>query len=322
MIKKLIKEIIASIKNRKINVFFLFLLLAFVILVFTKLSNEYTNTITFNIDKINVPEDIVVLNDSNNKLKVTLKTHGFKWLTYYFSQPKIKLDFSKDLKKTKAGFIWDKSKAFIYSKEKFGDKVELYNISPDTLLFRYDVNLVKKIPVILSEDVDFASGFDLAKGYTIKPDSVVVIGPELIASKINFVQTQTLRLKNVKSDVSQTVKLKLPKSEKNLTFSVSEVKVSAKVDKFTEGILKIPVVVTNVPEGMTVNYFPKTVNVTYYTSLNNFNAITEKDFAVVCDFSIMKANQQDFLTPELTKISKLVKSAKVNQQPIEFIILE
>jgi YbbR-like protein len=321
MIKKLINEIIASIKNRKINVFFLFLLLAFVILIFTKLSKEYTNTITFGIDKVNVPKDIVVLNDSNNTLRVTLKTHGFKWLSYYFSEPKIRLDFSKDLKKTKSGFIWNKSKAFIFTKEKFGDNVELFSISPDTLVFRYDVNLVKKIPVLLNADVNFASGFDLASGYNIKPDSIIVIGPEIIASKINFVQTQTFRLKNVKSDISQTIKLKLPKSEKNLTFSLSEVTIFAKVEKFTEGILKIPVVVTNIPEGMTLNYFPKTVNVTYYTSLNNFNAIKEKDFAVECDYSSLE-NGQVFLTPKLTKIPKLVKSAKVSQQPIEFIILE
>lgn len=321
MIKKLTKEIITSVKNRKINVFFLFLLFAFVILIFTKLSKEYTNTITFSINKINVPKEIVVLNDSNNTLKVTLRTHGFKWLVYYFSEPKITLDFSKDLKKTKSGFIWNKSKAFIFTKEKFGDNVELLAISPETLLFRYDVNLVKKIPIKLNTDIGFASGFDLATEYSIKPDSIVVIGPEIIASKVNFVQTQKLRLKDVKSDISQTVKLKLPKSEKNLTFSLSEVTVSAKVEKFTEGILKIPVVVTNVPEGMTLNYFPKTVNVTYYTSLNNFKAITAEDFAVECDYRSLE-NGQDFLTPKLTKIPKLVKSAKVSQQPIEFIILE
>src|SRR5690606_9544019 len=106
MLHKLRKEIITSIKNRKIHVFFLFLLMAFIILIFSKLSNEFTNTITFDINKINVQQENVILNDSTAKLNVTLKTHGFKWLSYYVNSPKITIDFSKDVTKTKSTFIW------------------------------------------------------------------------------------------------------------------------------------------------------------------------------------------------------------------------
>ncbi|WP_239970648.1 YbbR-like domain-containing protein [Confluentibacter citreus] len=321
MIRKLKKEILISIRNRKINVFFLFLLLAFIILIFTKLSNEFTNTITFDINKINVPQENVVLNDSNAKLKVTLKTHGFKWLGYYLSKPKINIDFSKDVIKTKSTFIWDKSKAYLYSDEQFGNKVELLNISPDTLVFKYDVNLVKKVPILLNTDVAFVSGFDVTGNYKLNPDSIVVVGPEIIASKVKSVQTEKLTLDDVKSNISSMVKLKLPKNNKDLKFSTNEIQVSATVEKYTEGTLKIPVSVINVPADMTLNYFPKEVIVAYYTSLKDFKAIKAEDFVVECDFSAIE-NQQAYLTPKLTKISKLVKSAKVNQQRIEFIILE
>lgn len=321
MIRKLKKEILISIKNRKINVFFLFLILAFVILIFTKLSKEYTKTITFEINKINIPQENVVLNDSNAKLKVTLKTHGFKWLSYYLYPPKITIDFSKDVAKSKSSFIWDKSKAYIYSEKQFGSKVQLLNISPDTLIFKYDVNLVKKIPIVLNTDISFTSGFDITGNYKLKPDSIVVVGPEIIASKVTSVQTEKLTLKDVKSNISSMVKLKLPKRNKDLKFSVNEIQLFATVEKYTEGTLKIPVLVVNVPEDMTLNYFPKEVIVAYYTSLKDFKAITAEDFVVECDFSAIE-NEQTYLTPKLTKISKLVKSAKVNQQRIEFIILE
>lgn len=321
MILKLKKEILISIRNRKINVFFLFLLLAFIILIFTKLSKEHTNTITFNINKINVPQENVVLNDSSAKLKVTLKTHGFKWLNYYISPPKINIDFSKDVIKTKSAFIWDKSKAYMYSDEQFGNNVQILNISPDTLVFKYDVNLVKKIPVKLNTEVAFAVGFDVTGNYKLEPDSIVVVGPEIIASKVKSVQTEKLILDEVRSNISSSVKLKLPKNNKNLKFSASEIQVSATVEKYTEGTLKIPVSVINVPKDMTLNYFPKEVNVAYYTSLKDFNVIKAEDFVVECDFSTVE-NQQAYLTPKLTKIPKLVKSAKVNQQRIEFIILE
>lgn len=320
MLHKLRKEIITSIKNRKINVFFLFLLMAFIILIFSKLSNEFTNTITFDINKINVPQENVILNDSTAKLNVTLKTHGFKWLSYYVNSPKITIDFSKDVTKTKSTFIWDKAKANMYTDEQFGDNVQVINISPDELVFQYDTNLVKKIPIILDLDVAFASGFDLTGNYKILPDSILVVGPDIIASKVTNVQTETLKLNDVKSNISRKVKLKLP-NNKDLKFSLSEIEVAATVEKYTEGTLKIPVSVINVPKNMTVNYFPKEVVVVYYTSLKDFKNVNTNDFVVECDFSAI-ADQQPYLTPTLIKIPKLVKSAKVNQQRIEYIILE
>lgn len=321
MLHKLRKEITTSIKNRKINVFFLFLLLAFVILIFTKLSNHYTNTITFDIHKINIPEEHVVLNDSTAKLRVTLKTHGFKWLRYYVHSPKITVDFSKDVTKTRSTYIWDKTRAFMYSDTQFGDNVELINISPDTLIFKYDVNLVKKVPIILDTEISFASGFDLTGDYNLTPDSLEVVGPEIIASKITSVQTETLKMNDVKSNISRKVKLKLPEDNTDLKFSITETQVSATVEKYTEGTLKIPVTVTNVPKNATINYFPKEVVVVYYTSLRNFKNVTANDFVVECDFSAI-TNQQPYLIPKLSKTSQLIKSAKINQHRIEYIILE
>lgn len=69
MIKKIKLELLTSIKSKRLNVFLLFLFSAFIILIFTKLSKEYTNTVTFNIKKINVPQDKVILNDSTINLQ-------------------------------------------------------------------------------------------------------------------------------------------------------------------------------------------------------------------------------------------------------------
>ena len=104
MIKSIKSQILASIKNKRINVFLLFLLSAFVILIITKLSKEYTNTIPFEVEKLNVPQEYVILSDSV-KLNITLKTHGFNWLNYYMSKPKIKVDFSKDVYKDGNVFV-------------------------------------------------------------------------------------------------------------------------------------------------------------------------------------------------------------------------
>src|SRR5690606_41420715 len=84
--------ILATFKSKKINVFLLFVLLSFVVLLFLKLSNTYTNTITFKISKIKVPEGHLVLNDNSHELHITIRAHGFNLLKYYFNEPEITID--------------------------------------------------------------------------------------------------------------------------------------------------------------------------------------------------------------------------------------
>lgn len=321
MIKKLRSDIKSSVKNRKVNVFFLFLLFAFIILIFTKLSKEYTNTVTFKIDKINVPQEHVIVNDSATVLNITLKTHGFKWLKYYFNTPTIAIDFNKDVYKIDSTYAWSKPKDYVLASNQFGKQVEFLNISPDTLRFEFGTNLVKKVPVVLNADIEFNQGFDITDSYKITPDSIEVIGPNVLASQIQNVKTEAVVLKQVKSHIKKTVTLELPKNSKDLKFSNSAVILQANVEKFTEGTLKVPVTIKNIPNGKTLKYFPKSVNVTYYTSLNNFNNISAKDFKVECDFS-KTTNNQSFLLPELKKYPPTVKRVKMNQQHIEFIIVE
>ncbi|ALJ06881.1 hypothetical protein APS56_16410 [Pseudalgibacter alginicilyticus] len=318
--KILKSKIIREFEKGKINVFLLFLLLSFTILIFTKLSKQYTNTIVFKINKIHVPDEVVILNDADANLHITLKTHGFGWLKYYLKQPTITIDFAEEVSKTPTKFIWQKSKVYLNNTQ-FGKQEEILNISPDTLLFNYDNNMVKKVPVILNSNIQFSPGFDVFDDLETNPDSVVVIGAEEIVTKIKHIETELLTLNDVKGEIKKWVALKLPQKNNELKFSDKSVLLKANVERFTEGVLKLPINILNIPEGLSLNYFPKTVNVTFYTSLDNFKGITPKDFKVECDFGNV-SQSQSFLVPKLVKEPKAVKNARLNEQRIEFIIKE
>jgi len=316
MIKTLKSQLLSSIKSKKINIFLLFLLSAFIILIFNKLSKEYTNTLIFEIDKQNVPLEHVILSDSSNVLAVTLKTHGFKWLNYYMSSPKIKIDFAKDVYKKDSTYIWHKPIKYLANTQ-FDDQVELLNISPDTLYFKYGVNLIKKVPVKLKSEIKYALGYDISGDYQLKPDSITIIGPDVLVSQLDFIETKKVSLVDVKTDIEKNLELNLPNAT-DLKFSNKTSVLKASVEKFTEGKLKVPIEVINIPKGKKIKYFPKEITVLYYVSLNNFNSVSVKDFKVVCDYG--KVEKVSTLIPELSEIPKQVKNAKINQQPIEFII--
>lgn len=321
MIKKIKSNIITGIKNRKINVFFIFLLMSFLILIFSKLSKDYVNTVGFTVKRVNVPNEYVILNDSNATINITLKTIGFNWLKYYFSNPEITVDFKRDVTKKDSVYILNNSKLLSNKKKEFGNQVELLSISPDNLYFRFDVNSVRKIPVLANGDMSFSPGYDTFNAIKIEPDSVQVIGPNSLIDSIKSIQTENFKWENINANVLQTLKLNLPINNDNMAFSNAEVELSVEVEKFTEGSVKVPVNFINVPESLRIKFFPKTINVLYYTSLNKFNEISSKDFSVICDFNKVTDNQS-FLLPELQNFTEKVKSAKINKQHIEFIITE
>ncbi|KJD34563.1 hypothetical protein PK35_01910 [Tamlana nanhaiensis] len=319
MIKKLKSEIIKSHKNKRINVFFLFLLFALIILIFTKLSKTYTNTLGFTVVKKDIPQEYIILNDSI-KLNITLKTHGFKWLSYVFNEPKITIDFTKDVYKKDGVFVWHKSAAYLNSTQ-FDKEVEILNISPDTLTFKYGINQVKKVPVTTNVQLNFSPGYNSPNAITIVPDSVVVVGPNILVSAINNIETEARTFNDIRSNLNESVKLKLPKNASDLKFSVNTVNFKAEVEKFTEGTLSIPITIINKPKNLELKYFPKTVNVRYNVSLSNYDKITTKDFKVVCDYNKLDKNQT-VLVPELVAKPSLVKNAKINRQRVEFILVK
>ncbi len=317
MIKTIKSKIISSFRSKRINVFFLFLLSAFIILILTKLSKPHTNTMVFEIEMHNIPDENIILNDSVT-MAITLKTHGFKWLKYFVTQPKVVIDFSKDVYKREQAFVWNKSKSYLNNTQ-FDKQVEILNITPDTLLFRYDENLVKKVPVKLNGEVRYSPGFSTSEAPFLEPDSIEIIGPNNIVSQIEVIESEPVILENVRTDIMETIALQLPDTLSDLKFDNTHVILKATVEKFTEGMFKIPIEVINVPEGIQLKYFPKDVNVSYYVSLNKFNDITSKEFKVVCDYGKI-INDQSFLVPELIEQPKDIKHIKLNHKRIEFII--
>lgn len=314
-------KIVKVIKSKRINVFFLFFLLAFIILVLTKLSREYTNTITFNVKPENVPEEVIVLNDSTHQLKVTLTTYGFKWLNYYLKTPRLEIDFNEDVNKTEDYFVWSQAKGFSGINEQFDKNTIIKSINPDTLRFKYDTNAIKYIPVKINTEITYSPGYDILEPIKTIPDSIKVIGPKTMLSKLVSIETEPLILKNVKTPIQKTLNLKVNGIDKKVKLDYTSVQVSATVERFTEGTISVPVLITNVPKGIKLKHFPKNVNVSYYTSLEAFNTIDLMRFKVICNYKDLRGDST-YLTPLLIEQPEGVKSTRLHQKKIEFIITE
>lgn len=305
-------------KSKRVNVFLLFFSISLVFSVLTKLSGDYTKTLVYKLKPINVPEEKVIIEDSLHRLNLTVETHGFNYISIYFSDLELDVDFNK-LDKTKSAYVWLERKQLSEVVNQFDSKVKIKAITPDTIFFRYDTNSTKVIPINLKKETSFIPGFEATQGFVISPDSVKVIGPKMVLDTISVVNTKQFVLKDINTSISKSVELDISTTENTLTYSQTSVTVEANVEKFTEGSFDVPVKIINVEEGINVNYYPKTVTVLFYTSLSNYKTIDESDFEISCDFNEINENNS-FLTPRIVKQPEFVKNLRLETKKIEFIL--
>jgi len=96
--------------------------------------------------------------------------------------------------------------------------------------------------------------------------------------------------------------------------------VEAIIEKFTEGTLEVPVTVKNLPKNIKINYFPKSIPVSFYVQLSKYNEVTVDDFAIECNYDEIKNTQRTFFTPRLIEYPDIVKNARLKQDKVEFIL--
>jgi hypothetical protein len=253
-------------------------------------------------------------------MRIMVTAYGFRQIKYYLKKPSIDIDFST-LDKNTTHYNWIAKRELSNIIRQFDINEKIESIIPDTIVFRYDVNTIKKIPVVLDVDIKFSSGFDVNGAFKIEPDSISVIGPKIVLDSISMIYAEKLELDNVVSDVNSTVKLKLLSQHQDLKFSQKQAQVTGTVEKFTEGIIEVPVNVINIPKNIKIKYYPKTIPVIYYTSLSNFKSISSSSFIVESDYNSLSA-ADSYLIPEIVQQPDLVKNARLSIKRIEFILIQ
>ncbi|MFT4612520.1 MAG: hypothetical protein ACJA1H_001328 [Glaciecola sp.] len=309
-----------SVKSKKLNVFGLFFLLAFLILVITKLSDTYVETIPFNVQYKNLPDKNIITLDSLPKVNVTVSTHGFNLLSYYFQDNDYVVDFEKNTYIKDNNYLWLADKGIYDFKALLGKNTDIISVKPDTLVLPFGTLSVKRVPIILQSKIDFASGYDTLKGLEIEPDSVNVIGVQSEIGIIDFIETKPFYLKNIKTNVNANVGLEFSNSSERLKLSESNINVIARVEKFTEGTFDVPVIILNLPDSTEINYFPKHIKVSYYLSLNDYKEIKSSDFIIECNYDDVLKSGKSFFKPKLIVNSARVKSSRMKQNKVEYII--
>ncbi len=305
------------IKKSSLKTFSFFLVFSTVVWFLVQFSKTYTQLIEIPVKYVNVPLDKSISEDRPQSISLQLQETGFSIYYYKIFNPELTVDLSKaDVKNM--NLVYPIQDHVTDIEEQLQVDLDDSRIIQDEVVVPFQFKKEKTILIKPHIDISYAAGYNADEPVKVTPDSVKISGPENMVDTISVIQTLELDLTKVNKDLSGTVKLDTAGYGK-ISFYENSVKYSQKVEKFTEGNAEIPVEVINIPNGLNLAYFPKTVVVYYQVNLKNFDKINTADFRVVCDYSEVNEGD-DFMVAKIVEKPDKITNIRLNERQIQFVI--
>lgn len=286
------------------------------------LSKQYTTILTYDVVYDKLPQDKILQEAPLKILPILVRANGFELLSAKFTTRTIKIISDKLRKKSETNYFLLLREQKMNIQKQLKSSLVLEEVLQDTLHLKLGRLATKKVTVIPKVEIDYKVGYALAKGLVITPNIVIVSGPDLQLSKIENLSTEKIIMNNVSESFTKTVRIVLPENVEKVKLSHAKVEIKALIDKFTEGEVEVPVIVENIPAGIKINTFPKTVKIRYKIGLKDFSKIDSGLFSVVCDYRQSKENELNYLIPVLKDKPNLVSSVRIGSEKIDFLIVK
>lgn len=307
-------------KNNKLKLFLFFLLVAGVFWVLTKFSREFTTSMNAKIAYNDIPETAALAKDNPHQLSFDLTANGFEILFYKFKKPSLNIPVAEFYDKDEGGFTLSRNELLKLISNSFNRYLEVKNLSVDQLNVKLDRIVLKKVKVVPRTNIEFKNGFKALDSIILVPDSVTISGPESSLKSIKHVKTQTLALKNIDKDISESVAIVSP-LEEVVAIKPPKVELQWKVAEFSQGTFNLPVEVINLPPGKELKLIPEIVSVTFDIALRDFAAVTMENFKVVCDYS-QRNKEENFMLPKLINKPQGAVNIAIEPKKIDFFIFK
>ena len=172
----------------KFNVFIIFLILAISSSLVGKLTSTYDKDILFKLVLTDLPKDKVVYDKSHDSVMLKVRGYGFNLAKYYFETPNLNISVKK-LKESNNTFLWNQKENFNDTKLSFDSSIQLLTISEDSLFFYYDQYISQNKKIKPNISIDYKSGYDSFKSFSMTNDYVTILGPKDILEKIDYIDT-------------------------------------------------------------------------------------------------------------------------------------
>jgi hypothetical protein len=320
-VKMLLKKFSPS--NQKLVAFLFFVILSAGFWFIRSLGEEYEAVVDYPVRYSNFPEGKVLVGEMPDRLTLEIKSNGFNILKCRLNLNIIPLKFdvnsySLNSMGVDTFFILTETVMDILSEEL--NQVQILDITPDTLFFRFNELKVKKIavkPIMNLHEKFFHVQYMQNGEIEVIPDSVIISGPSTLLNSMTYAYTEPVNLSNLSDTAEINCSLQLVEG---ISYSQQKVKLVIPVDKFTEVEETHSVMSINVPDSLQMIAVPGQVKVTYRVCMSNYNKISHNPLLLYIDYENIGEGPAQRLPVFLSDTPRFISNIQLSPERIEFLI--
>jgi len=309
--------------DKRLFVFLIFVIIATIFWFLNQLEQEYETNVTLPVRYTNFPEDKILVNDLDKYFDIRVKGFGYKLLEYKISNKF--LPFVIDVNSITMRMYSRKDYVKFYAltrnlsdkiEQQLSSELQIITIEPDTLFFDFADRIHKKVPVVSRVKPLPASQYMIKDQILINPDSITISGANPIIDTINQVYTKKVEINDLTQNFQEFVAIQ---RYDNVDYSEEKVKISIMIEKFTEGNLKVPLKVKNVPDSLILRTFPDEISVSYFVALSDYDKVLPQFFDAEVDYNNININNNK-VKVNVTNWPDYIRSLRFYPQAVEYLI--
>jgi hypothetical protein len=312
---------ILKIEKKYLPVFFILVVLSAIFWTLTVLSKDYTSTIKYNVEFVDLPVKKLLVENKEVQLQLQVNAPGFTILAHKLKiRPNIKLSVSGFIPQKKGelwNYFWLGKQSLSEVQEMLPANMQLLHIQPSRIDLLLDQKSERTVPVKLISDFSFEQMFRRKGEVLLNPATITISGPKAVVAVINEVNTKSVSLADINADKKGVVELESINLS-DVSFSNSEVNWNLEVEQFTEGRISLKIDAKNIPKGYTVKLFPDEVRLEYIVSLNNFEFVNPSDFSVYTEVDV----DLNRLNVKLGRKNNFVENVRMVPNKVEYLLIK
>lgn len=317
-VPKKIKDTLRRQRWNEALIFFFFILLSLGFWLLQSLQQDYEIELSIPVRYKNVPPNIAFTTTPPESILIKVKDKGSVLLNYTLGRTFMPIVADlKQLSATNGEYNMPRKEIESDIMKQLLATTTMQGFEPQSISLKYNLRKKKLVPVVFNGKIQTEAGFFVSDSVKIKPAQVEVYGSEALLDSIQFVRTVFLETKNINKTYFQ--QLAIDKIE-GVVIVPEIVTVTAKVEEYTEKILNIPIICTNLPENLTLRTFPSVAQISCNIPLSQFKDLKETDFSITIDYSELEQNLNGSISIHVTRKPDWVRNVTVSPSKIEFVL--
>lgn len=315
IIKK-VGTFLRGISWKKILTFSFFIIIA-AILWFMQIYNQtFETNVSVPIRYASVPDSIVFTDSLPERINIRVRDNGYNMFRYRLKKndtvffdvsPVIASNSSKVLQ----GALLES-----YLRRLLPQSATILNYDPVRISFNYNKLKSRKIPIIFDGQLNIPPGYFLNGDIHLVPDSAMAYGSLADLSKISYVYTSTDTINQL--DSNRKIQYRL-QGVKNVKFVPERISVHIPVEAYTQKKVEVPIEGFNLPDNLSVKFFPSRVNLSFFVGVSMSDSIDASDFSVGVDYESLKDSKSVSVPVMVTQSPSFIRNLTLDPPNVEYI---